>query len=89
VRCTAFLGVIGRQTAGACRLHMSVLPMKTGDGTGNGAGNGDPQALFIAIAWLESVGENGPKADPQKYNYTKRGDTQEFIFAFISTNSSA
>jgi hypothetical protein len=36
----------------------------------SGAGNGDPQALFIAIAWLEAVGGNDPKADPQNYNYT-------------------
>jgi hypothetical protein len=30
-------------------------------GTITGAGNGDPQAVFIAIAWLEAVRGNGLK----------------------------
>ena len=26
--------------------------------------------LIIAIAWLEALAGNGPKADPQKYDFT-------------------
>ncbi len=43
-------------------------------GTGNGAGAGsrDPQAFFVAIAWLEAVAEPSLKTDPQIHNRTKR-----------------
>lgn len=72
MRCTAFLGVIGRQTAGACRLHMSVLPMKTGDGTGNGAANGAaanrPSSLSYFFCLARGSGGTGPKADSQIHN---------------------